>query len=600
MMNLSRGMLLPLGVLLPLSRGKVGMGVGCLGSHGREQSTPTLTLPLQGGGNDRGIGSYAAALMMLLCASVVDAEDKLFPNQPLATIDLGTSEGVALVKAKWRYSDTKIVETDFFAPGPEGQPTGGMIKTLDIAPRAGAKNFDDSNWEAFDGPEIMKRRTTGKFAFNWYRINVTIPERIGDFAPKGSTVVFDTRVDDYAEIWVDGELIRGQGQSGGSVVKGWNADNRLVVGRNVKPGQQIQLAIFGINGPLSAPPTNFIWLHHARLEFHPGSTTAMAIEPAEVNVEVLRHDARINEIVSNNPKIFKLAEGFSFTEGPVWVPSANPGGYLLFSDPNENTIWKYSHDGELSEFRKPSGYAGADVADYGQPGSNGLTLDKDGRLTINEHGNHRVSRIEKDGSVTVLADKFEGKRLNSPNDLVYKSDDAVYFTDPPFGLPKFFDDPRKELPYSGVYRWKDGKVTLLAQELTGPNGIAFSPDEKYLYVGNWDEKKKVVMRYGVQADGTLDPGEVFFDMTSAPGEDAIDGIKVDIKGNLYVSGPGGLWVLAADGTHLGTIKAPKHPHNMAWGDADGKTLYMTAQSGLYRMRLNIPGVRPQPNVLQTN
>ena len=159
-------------------------------------------------------------------------------------------------------------------------------------------------------------------------------------------------------------------------------------------------------------------------------------------------------------------------------------------------------------------------------------------------------------------------------------------------MPKFFDDKRKELPYSGVYRIKDGKVQLLTSELAGPNGIAFSPDEKFLYVGNWDVKKKVVMRYPVKADGLLDKGEVLIDMTEAPGEDAIDGIKVDTQGNLYVSGPGGLWIVSPQGKHLGTIIGHKHPHNMAWGDDDGRTLYLAAQSGLYRIRLNIPGVRP--------
>jgi gluconolactonase len=193
----------------------------------------------------------------------------------------------------------------------------------------------------------------------------------------------------------------------------------------------------------------------------------------------------------------------------------------------------------------------------------------------------------------VLAEGLEGKRLNSPNDLVCKSDGSIYFTDPPFGFPKFFDDPRKELPFSGIFRISpEGKLQLLNQELTGPNGIAFSPDEKYLYVGDWDEKKKVVMRYEVQPDGSLASGTVFFDMTAAPGEDAIDGLKVDQQGNLYVSGPGGLWILSPAGKHLGTIIAPMHPHNFAWGDEDGRTLYLCARSGLYRMRLNIPGVRP--------
>ena len=385
------------------------------------------------------------------------------------------------------------------------------------------------------------------------------------------------------------ELTRALGQMGGSVVSGWNAPNRLVVGRNVKPGQRIQLAVFGINGPLSNPPTNFIYMRFAKLEFHQGPRGPVAITPSEVNVEVTRLDPAMDTIVGPNPKIFKLADGFKFTEGPIWV---RDGGYLLFSDPNSNIIYKYTKDGDLSVFRQPSGYEGADIAEYGQPGSNGLTLDKQGRLTINEHGNHRVTRLEKDGSVSVLADRYEGKRLNSPNDLVYKSDGALYFTDPPFGLPKFFDDPRKELAYSGVFRVFDGKLQLVSTDLKGPNGLALSPDEKYFYLTNWDEQKKVVMRYEVKPDGSLANGQVFFDMTSALGEDALDGMKVDQQGNLYVSGPGGLWVLSPAGKHLGTIIAPKHVHNMAWGDDDGRTLYLCGRSGLYRMRLNIPGTRP--------
>jgi gluconolactonase len=199
--------------------------------------------------------------------------------------------------------------------------------------------------------------------------------------------------------------------------------------------------------------------------------------------------------------------------------------------------------------------------------------------------------VEKDGKLTVLVDRFEGKRLNSPNDLVYRSDGTLFVTDPPFGLPKFSDDPRKELPFSGVFALYKGQLKLVSADLKGPNGIAFSPEEKYLYVGNWDPETKVVMRYDVNADATLSNGKVF-DMTSAPGEDAIDGIKVDQEGNLYVSGPGGLWIISSAGKHLGTIVAPKHPHNLAWGADDGKTLYMTAQGTLYRMPLNIPGIRP--------
>ncbi len=518
---------------------------------------------------------------------------------PEARVDLATDDGARLVRGEWRYSDTRIVEVDFKSAGVDGQPTGVSNRTYDYTPKAGPIDFDDSRWEVIPASSLDKRRSTGRLCFNWYRIKITIPERVGEFDPAGSTVVFQTTLDDYAEVWVDGELTRHLGQKGSSVVSGWNAPNRLIVGRNVKAGQQIQLAIFGINGPLSNPPTNFIWVREANLDFYRGSRGPLALVPSEVNVEVIKKDVEgIEKITGSNPKVFKLAEGFKFTEGPVWV---SEGDYLLFSDPNSNVIYKYTPNqksavepGILDVFQTESGYSGADIAEYGQPGSNGLTLDPQGRLTINQHGNHRVVLLEKDRRQTVLADRYQGRRLNSPNDLVYRSDSALFFTDPPFGLPKFFDDPRRELSFSGVYSLYRGKLQLLNRDLTGPNGIAFSPDEKYLYVGNWDEKKKVVMRYQVTADARLERGEVFFDFTNAPGEDAIDGIKVDEHGNVYVSGPGGLWVITAGGKHLGTIIAPRHVHNMAWGDDDGKTLYLCARSGLYRMRLNVSGTRTAP------
>lgn len=539
-------------------------------------------------------GTAALAVAFALLAASANEISSARDDKPEATIDLASNDGVKMVRGQWRYSDTKIIEVDFKGPGPDRQPTGAPIKTYDYTPHAGGADFDDSKWEVIDATTLEDRRSTGRICFNWYRIKVTIPERVGNYDPTGSTVVFETALDDYAEVWIDGELSRYLGQKGGTVVGGWNAPNRVVIGRDVKPGQQIQIAVFGMNGPISNPPTNFIWMRFARLEFFKTATPGpIAVIPSEVNVEVVRKDPAIDIIVGPNPKIFKLAEGFKFTEGPIWVPDEKS---LLFSDPNSNVIYKYtpngSEPGRLAVFRTPSGYSGADIAEFGQPGSNGLTLDPQGRLTINQHGNHRVVRLEKDGTETILADSFEGKRLNSPNDLVYRSDGTLFFTDPPFGLPKFFDDPRKELSFSGVYSIYKGRLQVISKDFTGPNGIAFSPDEKYLYVGNWDEKKKAVMRYEAKADGTLANGRVFFDMTSAPGEDALDGIKVDQAGNLYVSGPGGLWVISAQGKHLGTIIAPRHPHNMAWGDEDGKTLYLCARSGLYQMRLNVAGVRP--------
>jgi gluconolactonase len=441
-----------------------------------------------------------------------------------------------------------------------------------------------------DPSSLSERRGHGRLSFNWYRLTLTIPERIGDVRTEGLAATLHLRLDDYAEVWVDGELARPFGASGGSVIAGWNAANRVVLTRSARAGQHFTVAVFGINGPISDSPTNYIFVREARLEFEAGSPGPAAVTPQEVNVTVTRLDPRLDTIVPVNAKLYKLADGFEFTEGPVW---SRPEGALYFSDPNHNTMYRYSDKGGLSVFREHSGYNGADIAEYGQPGSNGLTIDREGRLTINEHGRHRVTRLEADGQLTVLADNYHGKRLNSPNDLVVKSDGGVYFTDPPFGLPKFFDDPRRELPYSGVYRWKSGRLTLLTTELKGPNGLAFTPDEKFFYVDNWDQDRKVVLRFPVRPDGTLGPSTVFADMTAElPGEEALDGMKVDVAGNLYVSAPDGVRVYASDGTHLGTIRGPKVAHNFAWGGEDGRVLYLTARSGLYRIPLLIPGVRP--------
>ena len=344
-----------------------------------------------------------------------------------------------------------------------------------------------------------------------------------------------------------------------------------------QPGQTFDIQVYAINGPVSDPPSNFIWVRSATLDFYKPDASRR-----RVAVSVDRKAPALDTIVPAEPSLEHLATGFQFTEGPVWVPAEQS---LLFSDPNDNTIYRWNDDTGISVFRVKSGYAGADIGEYHQPGSNGLTLDADGRLTIAEHGNRRISRLEPKGQITLLADRYEGRRLNSPNDLVYRSDGALYFTDPPFGLPRVYDDPRKDLPYSGVFRLKDGKLTLVSTDLKGPNGLAFSPDERHLYVTNWDEKAKVVMRYEVTADGSLANGRVFFDMTSAAGEEALDGVKVDRMGNLFVSGPGGLWILSPEGVHLGTVKGPELAANLAWGDDDGKSLYLTARSGLYRLRV---------------
>jgi gluconolactonase len=533
----------------------------------------------------RSVVGALAALSLLATSARAQITTDVPAVRPDAIINLASDEGTALVRGQWRYSDAAIVPVEHHAPGPDLRPSGAPNRTFDIAPHAGAADFNDSAWESIEPRALDARRTSGRLSFGWYRIAVTVPERVGGFDTAGSTVVFEVVVDDYAEVWVDGKLPIALGQTGGQLVKGFNAPNRVVIAREAVPGQHIQIAVFGANGPLSSPPGNFVWVRSATLDFYKRGRLGSL---GETKAAVTRVDPALDAIVPKGLMVEKLAGGFIFTEGPVWIPD----GYLLFSDPNANTIYRWTPDGQVSVFRTKSGYSGFDVAEYGQPGSNGITLDSEGRVTIDEHGNRRVIRIEKTGAVTVLADRFEGKRLNSPNDLVYRSDGTLFFTDPPFGLPKAFGDHRKELPFSGVYSLKDGTLRLVSKDLTGPNGIAFSPDERVLYVANWDEKRKVVMRYRVNADATLEKGDVFFDMTAAPGEDALDGIKVDVQGNLYVSGPGGLWILSPEGQHLGTIAGPEHPHNLAWGGDDGRTLFLTAQTGLYRIRLKVPGVGP--------
>ena len=504
---------------------------------------------------------------------------------PAAVVDLRTAAGAGLVGAAWRYSDARVVEVEHREPGPDLRPSGPPNRTNDITPHAGGAGFDDSAWPVIEPAALETRRSHGRLAFNWYRTSVTLPARVGGLDVAGTTVVFELVIDDYAEIWVDGRLPVVLGQTGGQLVKGFNAPNRVGLTTDARPGERFQLAVFGVNGPISNPPVNFIWVRSATLDFYrPGAVGGVT----DGGGAIVRLDPAVDRIIPPDAKLERLAGGFQFTEGPVW----HPDGYLLFSDPNANTIYRWSPEGSVSVYRSKSGYTGVDIGDYHQPGSNGLTLDRNGLLTINEHGNRRVVRLDRPGNITVLADRYEGKRLNSPNDLVYRSDGTLYFTDPPFGLPKAFDDPRKELPFSGVYMVRDGKVTLLTKELRGPNGIAFSPDERYLYVDNWDLARKVLMRYEVRPDGTLANGTVFHDFTAEAEPVALDGIKVDQQGNVYVSAPGGIWILSPEGTALGRIEPPEHDANFAWGDEDGRGLYVTASTGLYRIRLSIPGIRP--------
>jgi gluconolactonase len=515
-----------------------------------------------------------AAIETATSAARLPGPPELLPGRPDAIVDLQTADGAALVGATWRYSDADVVEIDFVDIGSEADPLGPgehPNRTYDVVPHAEPADFDDTGWDVLEPEETMRRLANGRVCFNWYRLAVTIPQRIGDLDPTGATIVFEVVVDDYAEVWVDGKLPHALGQTGGQVVGGFNAPNRVVLTADAQPGQRFQLAIFGINGPISASPRNYIWLRSATLDVYAAERTAAEEAPFE-----LIGDG--GGIVPDHARLERIAGGFEFTEGPVWTAD----GALLFSSPNTNAIYRWQEPGAVTVFRTKSGYTGADIGRYHQPGSNGLTFDPNGLLTICQHGNRRVIRVNPHGDTTVLADAYEGRRLNSPNDLVYRSDGTLFFTDPPFGLA---DPAEAELGFSGVFSVRNGEIALVTDELAGPNGLAFSPDERWLYVGNWDPDRKIVLRI----DPETGERDVLYDMTDAPGEDAIDGIKIDLDGNLYVCGPGGIWLLSAEGEHLGTLVLPEAPHNLAWGGAENRTLYITAETSVYRMKLNVKG-----------
>ncbi|HEU4333521.1 MAG TPA: SMP-30/gluconolactonase/LRE family protein, partial [Candidatus Eisenbacteria bacterium] len=320
---------------------------------------------------------------------------------------------------------------------------------------------------------------------------------------------------------------------------------------------------------------------------------AFALQPApigaaEIAGRVLRFDGRLDAVIPPGAVLEKVLDGFTWVEGPLWNADE---GYLLFSDIPHNRVIQWIPDRGWRVYLERSGYTGAAPFTGWEPGSNGLAYDREGRLVLCQHGNRRVVRVEKDGRVTPLAERYRGKRLNSPNDMTMDAEGNLYFTDPPFGLPRTFDDPAKELPFQGVYRLgPDGRLVLLTKELRAPNGIGLSPDGRTLYVTNTDPGRAVWMAYPITPGGTLGPGRVLLDASAQVHEFDMagvrtsrpDGMKVDAAGNILGAGPGGLWIIAPDGTHLGTIAFSAPVSNCGFG-GDGSTLYITVDTSVWRV-----------------
>jgi gluconolactonase len=306
-----------------------------------------------------------------------------------------------------------------------------------------------------------------------------------------------------------------------------------------------------------------------------------------------RKDPKFDELIPKDAQIELLAAGYKWTEGCVWNKK---GGFLLYSDIPNNRVVKWSAKDGTSDFLKPAGYTGAEKFTGEEPGSNGLAFDKDGALWLCQHGDRRIAKLGADGKFVTVVDKYMGKRLNSPNDLVFAKNGDLYFTDPPYGLPGQMKDPKKELDFQGVYRINaKGELTLLTKEMTRPNGIGLSPDERTLYVANSDPDKAIVRAFPIKDDGTLGEGKTVFDATkdvaASPNKGLPDGLKVDAKGNIFATAVNGVYVVGPgpDFTFLGRIVTNDKTANVGWGD-DGTVLYLCTNDKLTRVKTTTKGL----------
>lgn len=325
--------------------------------------------------------------------------------------------------------------------------------------------------------------------------------------------------------------------------------------------------------------------------------------PAQTPV-IVQKDPALAELIDPNAKLEKIAGGFGFTEGALWVPQGH--GYLLFSEMPGNVIYKWTPDGKVSVYMEKCGYRDVDIwrvgfmqtngklknepgyEEFPMIGCNGLTLDRQGRLVIATWAGRSIDRIEHDGKRTVLADKYQGKRFGGTNDVIVKKDGTIYFTDGYGGLRLRENDPRKELDFNGVYMIKNSQVIRVIDDIQNTNGLAFSPDEKILYANG--SRDRFVRAYDVNPDGTLKNSRLLIDLNSDPARGITDGLRVDVSGNLWETGPGGVWIISPAGKHLGTIQLPELGANVEFGDADRKTLYIAARTSIYRIRARIAGI----------
>jgi gluconolactonase len=519
-----------------------------------------------------------------------ETPDALPSGRPIATIDLMKEDGLRQVRGQWRTSDVAIVPSDF---------NGTKRGVYDYSPHAGAKDFDDFNWpvipkESLEGEAGESKPHEGRMSFEWYRLTVTVPERIGDIETTGSTVVFDTTIDDYSEIWVNGELLRWIGEVGAGTISGFNAPNRLVIGRNVKPGQKIQIAVFAINGPISAAPANTVFMRKGtRLDFYCCMSGPVALDPVpDVNSSIEDPDntGLAPQVINRDPHLKKLAEGLGPTSSAAWSEK----GYLIFNNVDTGVLYRYDPVNARVSIFSPYANAsriGGDTTGATRPKA--IAFDPQGALVVAQEGKHNIVRINQDGTESVIADSHQGVPLNGPAALVYRADGILYFTDLYTNHASSSDPTAPEARHSGVYSLSNGQFRLLADDLPTPVALALSPRGRFLYV--LDSETKVVMRYCTNVDGSVAKGEVFFDLAALSSYSPATAIAVGQRGDVYIAGPGGIAILSPQAKYLGAIVLQNGPRTIAWGDPASRALFLTAADGLYQLRISIPAA-PWPDL----
>lgn len=462
-------------------------------------------------------------------------------GDPVAVVDLMNVAAADSVSVAWHFVDASIIEIDSNDPGPDLRPTGPAVRSHDVSPRPRTPGWDDAAWTPVDPPSLSVRRGHGHFALGWFRTSITLPARIGETDTRGTTVVFEIVADDYSEVWVDGRLSASPGDAGGGPVSGFNAPNRVVLTRSAEPGHTYDIAVLAMNAPLSVSPPNFLWVRSAVLDVYRPATT-------------------------DRTEVERIATGFSALAGMVWTGSA-----LLFCDARANTIHRYDpREERIGVWRSHSGYAGADIGRYSEPGASALAVDANERVLITELGNRRLVRIERTAATTVLADRFEDAPLEGLRDVVLDAHETVWTAGS-----------------RGVLRVAaDGTVALVSHELIAPTALAISADGGALFVADGAPDHAVVLRHPILPDGSLGPSTVALDLRSTTREEALRDLLLDARGNLYVAGASGV-TIASEGRVLRAIPVDEPVLGLAWGE-DAGTLFIAGRTSLYRATVAEP------------